>query len=217
MDNESNFAFRRVFVSIKRKYVSILFFLLYFLIVGAVYSYGVAKTNYISTGSVKSKWIVSSGGLQKIIDASKNELADEVFKDLSDKNITHKNGVQITKGDIVNGLILPNKTTQILSFSFQSSDSIIPTKVLDVYMEKLVDYCNVELATNVFEIETRASETVATTNPLVTTILFAGIGLVIGVAIVVINGCANYAIDSSKDLSNTHVFEIEYRGGKKHE
>lgn len=222
---ENELTFKVFLMGVKRKFMTILYFIICFTVIGAVYGSTIGKPSYKTTGSLGTKNSMQVTSYSTLLDYAK-ECTYLVYDDLKAQGITHSDGTEIRKSEIDSGLGLPSVPSVVKSltveFSYTNKDKAIVKDVLSSILNNTVTYANEHTSTYIsleLKVAIEPSEPVATSSLTKKIIIFTVCGAILGTLIAVFKEWKNYAINDASDLAgiNTNVFEIEYKGGKRHE
>lgn len=223
---EGELNFRMLLVALRRRWKTILYFLICFTIVGFVYGYKITKPSYKSTGSITVNNL-DRGKYSTIINSiiGGDDFYEIVYNDLKNDEVKHTNLSEITQSEIKSGLTVPEIpstiTDFIIQFSFTNYDEKVVKPVLDSILTKIVEKnentsTSTPMSLSVYSEATKA-KSIAGHNTKV--VLVAGIGVCLGILVAAFEGLRKYEIDTTTELTayGINVFEINYKDGKKHE
>lgn len=223
---EGELNFRMLLVALRRRWKTILYFLICFTIVGFVYGYKITKPSYKSTGSITVNNL-DRGKYSTIINSiiGGDDFYEIVYNDLKNDEVKHTNLSEITQSEIKSGLTVPEIpstiTDFIIQFSFTNYDEKVVKPVLDSILTKIVEKngstsTSTPMSLSVYSEATKA-KSIAGHNTKV--VLVAGIGACLGILVAAFEGLRKYEIDTTTELTayGINVFEINYKDGKKHE
>ena len=221
---EGELNFRMLLVALRRRWKTILYFLICFTIVGFVYGYKITKPSYKSTGSITVNNL-DRGKYSTIINSiiGGDDFYEIVYNDLKNDEVKHTNLSEITQSEIKSGLTVPEIpstiTDFIIQFSFTNSDEKVVKPVLDSILTKIVEKngnTSTSMSLSVYSEATKA-KSIAGHNTKV--VLVAGVGACLGILVAAFEGLRKYEIDTTTELTayGINAFEINYKDGKKHE
>lgn len=227
MDNnkavyEGDITLHRFFRAIKRNIVTILSFFLIFFIVGFAYVKVTTKQSYTSTGYIASSMengnSISATAYQNIPNIVMNdECYNASVEALVEKGIKHSNGAPISYEDLYYGISSKTLDTLRVRCTYTSTDKLNVQNVLDVVMETAISIGNDDKYNTLYRksliVITQAESVVkAPNNSKVMYLLFAFVGLALGVAAAVIHENSRDTIYSSVDFNELGItmFPLHY-------
>ncbi len=213
--------FRQLLRAFKRRFATIIYFLVCFLAMGIIYALAFNRPIYRSDAQFES-FTDSLPTNTKVVSVLKSDVKiyTKVVNNLNEKNITHSNNVGITSTEILDGLSFSISNSSVL-VSFTNRDSSITKVVLNEFMEVsqsvVVDSVNgFDKDISKFQILLPASEPVniAKSNALAIS-LFSAFGLLLGCVIAIWVEIKDNSIFEPNDIIEigSNVFPITYSSG----
>ncbi len=213
--NKYNFTFKMLLVALKRQILTIIYFVVCFTIIGAVYSYKFYTPSYESTGSVVAETLNDNiyNAFSNVVKAKVPQL---VVEELKSKDITDK-GKTISIKDIENGVIVQEKPTSynsyILDISFHNKNDNITSTILNIVLKQACvtfnDETSVTAKLTKFAVHHEATNPTVITKPIVKMTLFVAVGLGFGVIFALASGCYKYKINSTYELQDLDILTLE--------
>lgn len=220
---EGDITLRRFFRALKRNFVTIICFFLFFSIIGVGYLKLTTKQRYTSTGYVTTNVNISGSAYQNIANiVISDECIENTVHALEEEKMKHANGTAITYDDIYYGLSAKALDTLRVHCVYTSSDLSVVQAVLDHVMEQAVAIGNSDAHDSLYRksliVLTKASEpSKIANNTLMKGALFAFVGLALGVAAAIIRENARDTIYTSIDFDELGVvmFPLRYQNDMK--
>ena len=211
-----------LFKTLKRNILAIISFTIIFFGCSYVALSSFVPKKYQTSAQLANKISISSTLLNTLNDAFKSDIVIErTINSLAENNITHSNGKNITKNDIISNYSLPS--TNISSFvtvTFYGTDKTIMEKSLNTLLEKVIDYLQNDIKKSDYadlKIAKAATTPIDISKTKQKLAIFTLIAFVLAFtvsAIVDYRYDLVYDIDDVKDL-NTNTMELNYTERKK--
>ena len=181
-------SFRTLFIAFKRHFdVTLLLFSVSTLVTCFLSLFVIKKSYYSTTSIERYDSVVKEAQYNTVVTTVNGDILHSyTASELSKGNITHKNGDQITKEEIKNGISVENLETNsiYIVLKFECSDETIPQEVLTYATKILIDELNKKPDENVNGYKVAVAASDVQVNPRSNKTLYTGLVCSVVLAVV---------------------------------
>lgn len=221
---EGDITLKRFFRALKRNLLTIICFFLMFTAAGFAFVKVTSNTKYSSTGYVSMTKNISGSSYQNLPNVILNDRTiTAAVETLKENKIYHSNGSFISYEEITAGLSAVALDTLKVRCVYVNADHLVTKEILDTVMKEAVELGNSDAAYEVLYAkslivlnEASAATKVASKKSM-TLVLFAAVGLALGVAGAIIRENARDTVYSENDFDELGVvmFPLKYKNDSK--
>ncbi|MCH5172387.1 MAG: hypothetical protein J1F31_06145 [Erysipelotrichales bacterium] len=213
---ENDFSLMVVLKAARKQMITLVYFLISFILIGVAYAFLINPTTYKSSGSIRANKELTKENYQTLVVHLNENLYEKIYmtENTGDTKV-------ISIDEFKAGLTLPEIPTSssaIFEFSFSSKDKKIVKDVMEKVLNTSIEEFKTIMDTHQFTINQFATDAKASSSTFVKIAAFAAGGIVIGLGVATLKEWRNYTITRKEELEqlDINVFELKYRGGKKH-